>query len=117
MEYVPPEIGECVQLKELHLPVNWLRTVPRAIGKCRSLEVIDVSSNNLTTLPVELWECPKLKKVYLYKNCIYKDLPGISKATGLTVLNINDNSIAYDQNSEVYQLSERIKGLSLTQLK
>ena len=67
LEYLPPQIGELVDLGVLSLRENLLANIPSEIGTCRELHVLDVSGNRLQHLPFTLTNL-NLKALWLAEN-------------------------------------------------
>ena len=70
LEYLPPQIGELVDLGVLSLRENLLANIPSEIGTCRELHVLDVSGNRLQHLPFTLTNL-NLKALWLAENQVY----------------------------------------------
>ena len=50
LQELPPALGLCVSLVELHAGFNALTTVPGEIGLCDSLAILDVRNNRISSL-------------------------------------------------------------------
>ena len=70
LEYLPPQIGELVDLGVLSLRENLLANIPSEIGTCRELHVLDVSGNRLQHLPFTLTNL-NLKALWLAENQVH----------------------------------------------
>ena len=57
---LPPELGDCTQLKKLMLSGNQLRQIPEQMAACSELELLRIASNRLSALPDWLLNLPKL---------------------------------------------------------
>ena len=66
--YLPKEIGQLTQLKQLFLSTNKLILLPDEIGDLVYLEELNLSSNELIELPSTLGKLRNLKKINLCKN-------------------------------------------------
>lgn len=64
-------LSRTLQLKELALSGNKLKTLPKAIRKLQKLEILDISRNpQLRNLPQSLWKSPNLQKVTINSDLI-----------------------------------------------
>ena len=57
---LPKEIGLCTQLQILNCYDNKLTSLPTELGLCTQLIHLDCYNNDLTSLPVELGLCTQL---------------------------------------------------------
>lgn len=60
IETLPELLGERPWLQKLALAGNRLTSLPKALEKCRNLELVRISANNLTECPDQLLGLPKL---------------------------------------------------------
>lgn len=65
---LPPELGQCQDLKILFCPRNQLVAVPPELGQCQALKGLYFHDNKLVSLPHELGQCQTLERVVTYNN-------------------------------------------------
>src|SRR4051812_44646828 len=65
--FVPPALFDEHQLTNLVLSELRLSTLPWLIGQLKSLQLLDLSTNNLIELPQEIGLLTKLRSLMLYK--------------------------------------------------
>merc|ERR1711879_1053648 len=95
IEELPASIIKLTQLKNLNLGMNRLCFLPKEFSFF-SLEILDLSYNNLTdgSLPRSLWNNKKLRALYLSDNDLEKLTPEVGKLAGsLEVLALRSNDI------------------------
>lgn len=97
---IPPEIYRLTDLQELSLGKaitrqhgNLVSTLPPEIGLLSSLEVLDLTNNQLTNIPREISQLKKLKKLDLYGNRLTNLSDSILELTQLEELNLWGNEI------------------------
>jgi internalin A len=114
---LPPEIGNCRDLRSVYLDRNNLTSLPASLAKCEQLSLLDLRGNKLCAIPVALSSCrklshlslganmfcgfpqpvlalPYLERLELHDNAL-KELPeGISQMGALSVLDIADNDLS-----------------------
>ena len=90
----PPEIFDLADsLEILNLSGNQLTTLPADLPRLRKLQVIFCSNNPFTTLPEVLGECPQLRMVG-FKSCQLRTLPPAALPPALRWLILTDNQLA-----------------------
>ena len=90
---LPPEIGQCGQLRRLYLKGNQLRELPVEIGRCGELRLLNVSDNQLAELPPEAGGWMQLESLFLNGNRL-SGLPGeLGQCGQLQTLNLSDNRL------------------------
>ncbi len=90
---IPNEILH-FQLKELDLSHNWLREVPEWIGKCKSLQVLNLrSAKNIKMIPETIGELNRLKFLDLGYTKINEIPKSIGDLKNLEVLILNNNNL------------------------
>lgn len=93
--YLPPEIGQLTQLKELRLRNCQLTSLPPEIGQLTNLEKLYLRNNQLVKFPSELSRLTNLKELELSFNG-FIDLPHSflkSPLPHLKKLNLADNQL------------------------
>ncbi|KAI3443426.1 hypothetical protein Pfo_000091 [Paulownia fortunei] len=84
-------------LEKIMLADNYLTgAVPRGLGLCRNLRVIDLSFNILSgPIPREIWTLPKLSDIVMWANDLSGEIPeGICiKAANIQTMILNNNLI------------------------
>lgn len=93
---LPPEIGQCRNLRHLSLCDNQLTRLPPELAECARLGLIFLDGNRFRTLPPVLRDCRELAQLSLDRNDLrtfpaelleYQELGNLSlTATGLTEL-------------------------------
>ncbi|KAI8806077.1 hypothetical protein BJ742DRAFT_375698 [Cladochytrium replicatum] len=95
LEHLPHNIGELGSLRELWCAGNRLGTVPKDLGRCTQLEILDFNLNKLTHMPPNLFaRMTKLAVLVLGHNQL-RTLPpsvGLLRST-LVSLHVDDNPI------------------------
>lgn len=90
---LPPEVLALADtLEVLNLTGNQLRTLPPELGRLRKLRIIFCSSNTFTELPEVLGDCPELEMVGFKANRI-EHVPAASLSPKLRWLILTDNAI------------------------
>ncbi|KAL6061380.1 Pleckstrin y domain [Balamuthia mandrillaris] len=93
LKVVPPEIVLCRSLRILHLCNNELTTVPSEIGILSNLETLDLSNNQIAIIPSEISKLDKLKTLNLSSNAIDSLPHSIGYMRNLQVLNLHLNPL------------------------
>lgn len=70
MTALPSELGQLSSLEMLAVSSNQLTSLPASIADCAALELVYVNSNQLTEVPVMLMALPNLKEANLSNNAI-----------------------------------------------
>ena len=65
---LPPEIGQCRELRRLHLDDNQLTTLPPELAYCEELEWLNLTSNRFSSLSIGLRACQSLRELRLSRN-------------------------------------------------
>mmetsp|Transcript_28398 Transcript_28398/g.54101 ORF Transcript_28398/g.54101 Transcript_28398/m.54101 type:complete len:312 (-) Transcript_28398:142-1077(-) len=91
--YLPPGIGDCVQMTRLVLSQNKITTLPTQIGQLHALKVLVLDFNVITSLPEEIGHLIKLEKLNLAKNELRSLPSSMSNLCQLKELNISNNLI------------------------
>jgi hypothetical protein len=60
VEFLPPDIGQCLPLQKLMLAGNRLQSLPPQLAQCQRLELLRISANPLAALPDWLTQLPRL---------------------------------------------------------
>ena len=93
--FLPPEIGKLTSIKELKLCSNMRVpfSLPPEIGNLQNLVNLKLSGNSLTSIPEELGNLSGVKIIDLSHNCL-KTLPDtFSKLEQLVELRLDDNKL------------------------
>jgi len=94
LEVLPDFIGNFVNLRELNLSNNKLRTLPSTIGNLNNLRILDVSRNCLTALPDSIGNLKKLEELNLYHNYSLTKFPDcIGNLERLEIINFDKTEI------------------------
>ena len=108
-------------LEVLDLSGNQLSELPDALAECRKLRIIFCSENNFTRLPEVLGRCPALTMIGFKANRI-REVPAAALPANLRWLVLTDNQIAAlpDELGQCHQLQKlmlagnRLEGLPST---
>lgn len=120
LNFIPPEVfsGLPDKLSELYIKNNKLKDESfnwKKLQLLRSLQVLDLSGNSLTTVPPMLSCSTSLKKLILHKNQIFKLTPDFLKdAYNLKYLDLSFNHIQHvDESSFPDDVVDRMDMLLL----
>jgi internalin A len=91
---LPPQVGQLINLQELHLSRNHLTTLPAEVGQLANLRELGVGSNRLTTLPSELGHLQHLEELYLDWNQLSVLPREIGNLTSLMKLELHVNRLS-----------------------
>ena len=105
---LPAEIGQLVVLTELRLDGNQLTSLPAEIGQLAGLKYLELSDNKLTSLPAEIGQLVELMKLYLDGNQLTSLPAEIGQLVGLTDLHFDGNQLM-SLPAEIGQLVELMK--------
>ena len=89
-----PKLKECKQFEILDCSSNNLTSLPK-LKECKQLEILHCYNNNLTLLP-ELKECKELYILWCYSNNLTL-LPKLKKCKKLQYLYCSNNFIKYSE--------------------
>ena len=90
-----PDVWEHTDLETLVLSGNGLREVPEALGRLKSLRMLDLGHNQLAHLPEELGDIEGLSDfLYLNDNRLFELPSSLRKLAKLRYLNISQNQFA-----------------------
>lgn len=92
--YLPREIGNLAQLRELHLQNNGLTELPAEIGDLRNLQDLKLGGNKLKSLPASIGKLKKLEILTAWNNELETLPPEIGQLKNLKGLSILLNPIA-----------------------
>lgn len=99
---LPPEIGGLVSLKELLLDNNKLTQLPPAIGNLTALTDLELCNNRLTSLPAEIGKLRSLTNLDLCNNQL--------TALPIELRNLPDLQTIYLHDNPALQLSPTVLG-------
>jgi Leucine-rich repeat (LRR) protein len=68
LTYIPPQIGLFTSLEVFNLSDNQIRSLPSEIGRCVALKRLTLFSNRLTAIPSQIGECSRLIHLSLDNN-------------------------------------------------
>jgi len=85
--------------------------VPAEVGQLKSLRLLDLRGNDLTSVPAEIGQLTSLKELYLKDNKLTIVPPEIGQLTSLEVLDLDGNQLT-SVPAEIGQLTS-LKGLGL----
>uniref|UniRef100_A0A061SEL3 Leucine-rich repeat family protein isoform 2 n=2 Tax=Tetraselmis sp. GSL018 TaxID=582737 RepID=A0A061SEL3_9CHLO len=89
---LPPEIGGCLSLVELHAGHNELHELPAELARCHRLSVLDLRRNKLTRIPAELSQL-RLSLLDLTDNNLSTVPPELGNMTTLRKLLLDGNPL------------------------
>lgn len=92
--YLPRELGNLVNLRELHLQFNGLAELPEEIGNLNNLEDLKLGGNKLKSLPASIGKLKKLEILTVWNNELEALPPEIGQLKNLKGLSIFLNPIA-----------------------
>ncbi|WP_052435938.1 F-box protein [Neochlamydia sp. EPS4] len=113
LTYLPSEICQLSQLRELHLSQNQLTALPEEIGQLSELQSLDLSENELTSLPLEIGRLSQLEWLYLSQNQLASLPAEIGQLSKLQELNLSQNQLT-SLPAEILQLPQ-LQWLDLSQ--
>lgn len=87
------DFGQLRSLRLLHLQANHLTSVPKSMGYCTSLTDLDLAENRLREFSPYLCELTGLLRLSLTDNMLTRLPPQISKLTRLTELYLDENKL------------------------
>ena len=108
---LPPEIGQLSQLEELNLSNNQFTDLLPEIGQLSQLQILYLGGNQLTALPPEICQLPQLRLLALWGNKLTALPPEIGQLSQLHELHLQDNQLTALP-AEIEQLTD-LKGLFL----
>lgn len=82
-----------LDLTELNLSTNQLKTLPEFLGECTKLQYLEISRNCLTDLPSTFSNLSSLRELVLSNNAFTKIPECIYDMQGLEILLVSDNKI------------------------
>ncbi|CAM9937415.1 unnamed protein product [Ectocarpus sp. 12 AP-2014] len=93
IEYLPPELGDLVLLKELDISCNKIEALPLEVGKCIRLRKLKANGNYVEGVPAELGHCSLLEELILSENKL-EEIPGsLANLKALRVLRLQNNRL------------------------
>ncbi|CAN0401700.1 unnamed protein product [Pylaiella littoralis] len=93
IEYLPPELGDLVLLKELDVSCNKLETLPLEVGKCIRLRKLRANGNHMEEIPTELGHCSLLEELVLSENKIQEVPESLAHLKALRILRLQNNRL------------------------
>ena len=90
---LPAEIGQLTSLEWLNLSYNQLTSVPAEIGQLTSLVTLYLHGNQLTSVPAEIGQLTSLEQLYLSRNQLTSLPAEIGQLTALRELNLECNEL------------------------
>lgn len=104
VSYIPPEIGLFVSLEVLDLTENNIIELPPELGQLSNLTELQLNYNQLTTLPEEIGQLKKLQNIALVGNNI-KDLPiALGHCTNLQAIWLGNMKVSEQSTAKVQQM-------------
>jgi len=91
---LPPELGQCHELRALDVSHNHLTALPAELGKCQALQRLYVSNNRLTALPPELGQCQALQWLFVSNNPLTELPAELGQCRALQGLSVSFNHLA-----------------------
>ena len=85
---------DLASLRTLHLPVNLLKTIPKALINLSALEILNLDANRLTKIPTWIGELKNLRELSLGSNNISNGPASIGELSNLRFLNLELNNIS-----------------------
>ncbi len=82
-------------MRKVYLQENSLTKMPASLGRCETLEIINIENNKLTKVAKRIGNLPRLKHLLLAGNCL-ESLPfnPFEKAPGLRRLTLTGNKLS-----------------------
>ncbi|WP_213155389.1 leucine-rich repeat domain-containing protein [Neochlamydia sp. AcF65] len=108
LTFLPPEIGQLSQLRELWLSNNQLATIPAEIGQLSELQWLDLNDNQLTTIPAEIGQLSQLRMLYLSGNQLTSIPAEIWQLARLQELDLSHNQLTVIP-AEIGQLTKLLE--------
>jgi internalin A len=93
LKYLPKELYQLTNLRELYLYNNKLQKLSKEIGQLTKLRILSLFGNQLDKLPKELCQLTNLKELYVYSNQLNELPKEIEQLTNLTKLYIHNNQL------------------------
>ncbi|CAM9431572.1 unnamed protein product [Laminaria digitata] len=93
IEYLPPELGDLVLLKELDASCNKLEALPPEIGKCSRLRKLRANGNYMEAIPKEVGHCALLEELILSENRLQEIPETLAGLKALRVLRLQNNRL------------------------
>lgn len=95
MTYLSPELCRLTKLKTLVARNNYFENVslPKELALMQSLEVVNLSGNQLTEFPKQLTQLPRLRALFLGANNIKSIPSSIGNLTSLKILYLGGNCL------------------------
>ncbi|MFA6159210.1 MAG: leucine-rich repeat domain-containing protein, partial [Candidatus Paceibacterota bacterium] len=90
---VPSSIGQLSSLQLLLVSSNQLTSLPPEIGQLSSLQSLYLANNQLTSLPPEIGHLSSLQSLYLSNNQLTSLPPEIGRLSSLLALNLGNNCL------------------------
>jgi Leucine-rich repeat (LRR) protein len=93
---IPSELGNLTNMEFLYLNYNFLvSTIPSQLGKLVSMEVLDLDSNLLEGgIPSEFGNLVNMTQLILFSNSLTGTIPSeLGNITGMRILYLNNNSL------------------------
>ncbi|KAK0416569.1 hypothetical protein QR680_012567 [Steinernema hermaphroditum] len=91
---ISPSITNLTHLTQLVLEDDGLKSIPKEIGKCTNLKLVDLARNQLTTLPSTMRELVHLESLILSNNELTDEgLFDMSGLVNLHVLDVSNNKL------------------------
>ena len=105
---IPAELGNLVNLQELHLGgIQWTGQIPAELGNLVNLQGLSLGGGQLTgRIPAELGNLANLKSLYLGNNQLTGDIPAeLGSLANLEGLYLNDNQLTGEIPAELGNLA------------
>ncbi|CAH0600590.1 unnamed protein product [Chrysodeixis includens] len=94
--YLPNDIRYLVNLTELYIQHNLIKTLPETIQYMQSLKILDVSDNKLKSLTPSIGKLKNLRKLNITQNPDLNELcPELCLVTNLTTLEIDGDQFLF----------------------
>ena len=88
-------VNRCENLQELILTENFIRRLPKSIGRLIKLNNLNVDRNSLESIPIEIGNCVSLGVLSLRDNKLKKLPNELGNCTELHVLDVSGNQLQY----------------------
>ncbi|MGF1637344.1 MAG: COR domain-containing protein [Cyclobacteriaceae bacterium] len=110
LHYLPPQICQLKNLKELYLPHNLLSTLPDCLTELSQLQVLILTGNCFNNLPAAILDLKNLQLLYLTSNEISHLPEEIARLSNLKRLYLSRNRLETlpEAIGKLYQLEDLI---------
>ena len=109
LEALPRSIGHCTRLRILNVDHNYLEDIPKELGSCFFLEELNAEHNSLVTVPASLGGLQQLRELRLKHNRLEALPVEIGGLATLEVLDCSENENLTMVPKDLREDSEMVK--------